>query len=216
MGYKGRITGIAFVAIILFTIRTVVKSHFGAAPHPIPLPAIIPIIIGWYLGKEYDKSVYRANRDSLTGLFNRRYVFEKIHKTILKTKKRNNTLAIILLDINNFKQINDSFGHETGDLILKSISKLLANSFTSKDIVSRWGGDEFLIISSFADQNDLNQKIAHFENALKNQDWEYQSLSVSIGKAISSSGADEFESLISKADANMYEVKTKCQAHTQF
>jgi len=208
MGYKGRITGITFVAVIIVAIRTVVKLKFGATPHGIPLLAIIPMIIGWYFGREYDKSVYRANRDSLTGLFTRRYVLDKIQKNFSRANRKKNKIAIILLDVNDFKQINDNFGHETGDQVLKCISDLLIDSFTSEDIVSRWGGDEFLVISPFTDQKTLNQKISHFKNSMKSKDLKYHGLSVSIGKAIYPSERNTFESLISKADANMYKFKS--------
>ncbi|AIF45112.1 GGDEF domain-containing protein [Virgibacillus sp. SK37] len=214
MGYKGRITGITFVAIIIIVIRTFVKIHFGATPHSIPLPAIILMIIGWYLGREYDKSVYKANRDPLTGLFNRRYVLDNIQKSFSKANRKSNKLAIILLDVNDFKQINDNFGHETGDQVLKCISDLLIDSFLSEDIVARWGGDEFLIVSPFADEKRLNQKISHFKNSLKSKDLKYNGLSVSIGKAIYPSDDNTFESLISKADANMYRFKSHYNSNT--
>lgn len=207
MGYKGRIISVAFVAIIIITIRMIVKSHFGSTPHQIPLPAIVLLVIGWFLGREYDKSVYIANRDSLTGLLNRRYVLGKIQKNFLKAKRKKYKVAVILLDVNNFKQINDNFGHEAGDQVLKRISALLTNSFTPEDIVSRWGGDEFLVISPFADQKIVKQKITHFENSVQDSNWKYPGLSVSIGQAIYPSDDDNFECLISEADANMYRFK---------
>ncbi len=214
MGYKGRITGITFVAIIIIVIRTFVKLNFGETPHDIPLPATILMIIGWYLGREYDKSVFKANRDPLTGLFNRRYVLDNIQKLFSKANRKRNKLAVILLDVNDFKQINDNFGHETGDQVLKFISNLLIDSFVSEDIVARWGGDEFLIVFTFADEKRLNQKISYFKNSMKGKDWKYNGLSVSIGKAIYPSDDKTFESLISIADANMYRFKSYHNSNT--
>ncbi|AIF42140.1 pleD [Virgibacillus sp. SK37] len=172
------------------------------------------MIVGWYLGREYDKSVYKANRDSLTGLFNRRYVLDNIQKSFSKAKRKRNKLAIILLDVNDFKQINDNLGHETGDQVLKCISDLLIDSFASEDIVARWGGDEFLIVSSFTDETMLNQKVSHFKGSIKGKHWRHNGLSVSIGKAIYPSDDKTFESLISKADANMYRFKSYHNSNT--
>lgn len=209
MKYKGRIISVSFIIIIIFSIRIVVKSHFDSTPHQIPFPAFILIIVGWFLGKEYDKSVYRANSDSLTGLFNRHYVLDEIHKIFAKAKRKNKKVAIILIDVNDFKEINDNFGHDTGDIILKNISDLMISSFKSSDIISRWGGDEFLIISPFTDYKILDEKINLFEQSITHINWESHNISASIGKAIYPVDADNFESLVSKADINMYHSKSR-------
>lgn len=214
VGYKGRIIGTTFLAVIFLFIRTVVTFKFGAAPHRIPFPAIILIVIGWFLGREYDKSVYRANRDFLTGLFNRHYVLSKIQKIFSSSRRNKNKIAILLLDVNNFKQINDNFGHDTGDMVLRRIAELLTNNVTSDDIVSRWGGDEFLIISPFMEQKEVNQKIRRFENDLKYCNWEGLDLSVSVGLATYPTNGHHFENLLSIADANMYGLKPNAKQIT--
>lgn len=209
MTYKGRFISVLFVTFILLTVRTAVKSHFGSVPHSIPFPAVILILIGWFIGKEYDKSVYKANRDFLTKLYNRRFVTERINKVFKKVKRNKQKLAVILLDVNDFKEINDNFGHSAGDSILKSISNLLVNHFDSTDIVARWGGDEFLILSSFHEQESLNIKLTNLINKLEKTDWEYQNISLSLGHAIYPTDAVNFDPLVLKADSKMYAFKSQ-------
>lgn len=207
MNYKGRVISIAFVAVILLFIRQVVIMHFGRAPHPLPLPMVIPLIIAWYGGKQYDKYMHLSTRDSLTGLFNRRYVLDTFSRTLSKAKRKKVNIAVLLLDLNDFKEINDTYGHDTGDKVLESISKLLKVCFDRNDIISRWGGDEFLIVSSFADKKVIENKLSHFKNKIKSEDCGYHGLSVSIGRAIYPFDATDLESLIAKADSDMYRLK---------
>jgi two-component system, cell cycle response regulator len=87
-----------------------------------------------------------ANIDVLTGLFNRRR-FNEMYKLLLESAKENNEpLSMIVLDVDHFKSVNDTFGHEKGDIVLKEISYILKNSVRSSDIISRWGGEEFVMI----------------------------------------------------------------------
>ncbi|MGC8871271.1 MAG: sensor domain-containing diguanylate cyclase [Caldimicrobium sp.] len=97
--------------------------------------------------KELEKSLYEAAiTDYLTGLYNRRYLelFLKREKAI--SDRYNLPFSIILLDLDNFKLINDIYGHEIGDKVLVEVAKLLKDNLRSTDIIGRWGGEEFLII----------------------------------------------------------------------
>lgn len=208
MGYRGRIISVGFLILILLLIRTVVTLKFGTAPHQIPLIGIGLVIIGWMLGREYDKSVYRANRDSLTRLYNRHYAVENVRKILSRADRKRTKVAILLIDVNDFKEINDTYGHEAGDRALINISDLLLNSFESSDLIARWGGDEFLIISPFTDETIVTQKIALVEKAMKYANNEYHNLSISIGKAVYPVDSDDFESLLAQADAEMYRFKS--------
>ena len=84
--------------------------------------------------------------DQLTGLHNRRYFDEQFHIELKKIQRNNNKLCLIMIDIDYFKPINDKHGHQIGDLILKDFSKLLKNRIRSTDTLSRWGGEEFIIM----------------------------------------------------------------------
>ncbi|MCX7956605.1 MAG: GGDEF domain-containing protein [Endomicrobia bacterium] len=84
--------------------------------------------------------------DSLTGLYNRRYIEELLHDEIEKYKIYGDIFSVVMVDLDNFKDINDNYGHTVGDLILKKLGNILKNSLRTTDMVGRWGGDEFIII----------------------------------------------------------------------
>lgn len=208
MGYRGRVISALFVAILLLFIREMVSIHFGHPPHPYPIPAIIVLILAWLLGKQYDKYVYLSTRDPLTGLYNRRYVHDKFRSLAKYADRKNVNISILLLDVNDFKEINDQYGHQEGDSVLGTLSTLLRHSFGPKDILARWGGDEFIILSVFSDVNVLSNKINDFKSRLDAEDWEYKgNVSISIGQAVYPVDAANLQKLLDLADNNMYEEK---------
>jgi diguanylate cyclase (GGDEF)-like protein len=88
----------------------------------------------------------QATRDSLTGLYNRRYFDETLIDHIEASRRYDRELSLVLFDIDEFKQINDTHGHEAGDVVLKQFSDLLKSTARKADIVCRYGGDEFAVI----------------------------------------------------------------------
>lgn len=91
-------------------------------------------------------------RDHLTGLFNRRYMEETLERELLRAKRKQLPLGIIMLDLDNLKQFNDTWGHAAGDEVLASLGKLLLKQIRGEDIASRYGGDEFILILPDASQ----------------------------------------------------------------
>jgi diguanylate cyclase (GGDEF)-like protein/PAS domain S-box-containing protein len=85
-------------------------------------------------------------RDSLTGLFNRRYLEETLRREINRAARKNYTLGVIMLDIDYFKTINDTYGHHVGDLVLCDFSNVISRNIREEDIACRYGGDEFIIV----------------------------------------------------------------------
>ncbi len=84
--------------------------------------------------------------DSMTGIYNYRYFYKRLNEEILRAKRYDRELALVILDIDNFKSFNDNFGHQAGDLVLKQLSDLITKTIRSIDVVSRYGGEEFCII----------------------------------------------------------------------
>lgn len=84
--------------------------------------------------------------DALTGLYNRRYAEQRLEAEIARSARRGHPLAIVLLDLNEFKEINDTCGHAAGDLVLKQFAERLNRSIRGSDLAVRWGGDEFLLL----------------------------------------------------------------------
>lgn len=151
-----------------------------------------------------------ATRDVLTGLFNRNYFNETIIREIERAKRRGESLSIIMIDIDKFKQINDSYGHLHGDGVLKECAEILKKAVRKSDILCRFGGDEFIIITPNRDcgSNDaLLSRISKYTAAWnKNYASEDYELSLSIGCAIWHEGKNLHDSL-NEADRMMYENK---------
>jgi diguanylate cyclase (GGDEF)-like protein len=152
-----------------------------------------------------------AFRDHLTGLPNRK-AFEKYFNQENK-KNHNQKLAILYLDLDGFKEVNDNYGHDTGDLLLKTVASRLENTIRSQDKVSRMGGDEFTIlltdIESFRDAKKIIKKIeAKIAEPYQIYGQEIK-ISCSIGYSVDYKAQMSFQELINKADLAMYEVKNE-------
>lgn len=207
LGFRGRVISLLFAGTLILFIRTVVMHQFGEVPHKLPIPAIIALIVAWQIGKAYDKSIYLSMKDSLTDLYNRRFVKEKFISISKFVTKKGLKIAILVLDVNDFKNINDSYGHEYGDKILIEIAKSLKTSFEKRDILARWGGDEFLILSIYDNEDTINQKIKNFQSNLSTIPSLKTDISVSIGQSNFPTDHTKLEELIALADANMYKFK---------
>ncbi len=152
---------------------------------------------------------YISENDSLTNIANRRKLDEILEIEINRSKRKQTTLSIILIDIDLFKNVNDTFGHKVGDLVLKELSLLLNNNLRKYDFLGRWGGEEFLIICP---QSDLKQTIK-LANKLKNLIREHKftnyndlHLTISCGVAQFSENHD-LDTLINDADKQLYLAK---------
>lgn len=150
----------------------------------------------------------KAEHDELTGLINR-----SAFKVILKAlKESSETVAFIMLDIDKFKEINDTYGHSVGDKVLKTVAQVLESSFRSTDYAARLGGDEFAVVLSKCDEDMERTKLiisakmqTLFRKLEEKSPKEIPQTTLSCGIAISKNGWNE--SLIEKADAALYEIK---------
>lgn len=150
-----------------------------------------------------------ANRDFLTGLYNRRYFFEAGNTILSKAKRNNSNLAIGILDIDNFKKINDTYGHDVGDIAICEVSKLLNKHLRDSDLISRFGGEEFCILLeniSFEDTKKTFEKIrlSFEENIIEINDVKLK-FTVSIG--IFYGLSDSLEEMIKFSDEELYSCK---------
>ena len=158
--------------------------------------------------KENEKILYqKATTDKLTGLYNREK-FESMFSFMLKTAKRDDTkVAFCIMDIDHFKNINDTFGHLVGDLVLKELAKILKNSLREIDIVGRWGGEEFVMamyVQSLDDAKEIVEKLRKF---IKNYNFpKIGSLTCSFGVIIGKNDEDNFK-IFNMADKLLYKAK---------
>jgi diguanylate cyclase (GGDEF)-like protein/putative nucleotidyltransferase with HDIG domain len=151
-----------------------------------------------------------ANTDALTGLLNSRALFNQLEKELGRCRREGTSLAVFLCDLDQFKSINDQFGHIEGNKLLMAFAELLKHACREYDCVARMGGDEFVVIAPAASVElvlDMAERIAavgmqagqHVNNALK--------LSVSVGTAFYPADGQRAEQLLSEADRRMYRRK---------
>jgi len=146
--------------------------------------------------------------DALTELPNRKMMLENLNMLL---ENKDKSFAILFLDLDGFKYINDNFGHQVGDKVLKNVASVLKNAIGPNDTISRIGGDEFIIILTNLTSNLYIEKIVgSIQNALKKPfvyNKEYLSVGASIGISIAYQHGEDSDILIRKADLAMYEVK---------
>ena len=152
-----------------------------------------------------------AHYDFLTDLPNRMQLYEKIHLAIEWAKRHHTKIALLFLDIDRFKSINDSLGHATGDKLLQSVAQRLKGVVRSTDTVSRFGGDEFVLLFSEFDQiNTLIQKIKKIQEAIsvphRIGDLSIE-ISTSIGISLYPDDGEDSDTLMLNADSAMYHAK---------
>jgi diguanylate cyclase (GGDEF)-like protein/PAS domain S-box-containing protein len=163
---------------------------------------------------------YQAHHDSLTGLPNRVYFHRKLQEGIDKSKLDDNKLALFFIDLDYFKEINDSLGHEVGDEVLKTVTSRLRESLRKDDIAARLGGDEFTVIMQSLEHGEdaslLAEKIIKALSAPMLIDGNKLQISCSIGISLYPDDAQEEKDLLKYADIAMYRAKDEGRSNFQF
>ncbi|ADQ13722.1 diguanylate cyclase [Halanaerobium hydrogeniformans] len=155
-----------------------------------------------YYQKELE---YKSFHDSLTNLYNRRFFEEEIKR--LDTK-RQLPISIIMADLNGLKLINDSYGHDVGDELLKKIAKILESSIRKEDIAARQGGDEFAILLPKTNREQLSKIIKRIKDKVERINHQADiPISIALGSAIKEDSAEDINEILKKADDNMYQNK---------
>lgn len=156
---------------------------------------------------------HRAQHDALTGLANRSLLNDRIQQAIDRAIRYRNKVGLFLIDMDHFKEINDTLGHAAGDAVLVTVAQRLRESVRGSDSVLRIGGDEFIVVMpDVHEERDIRRLAAKINAAVANggpEGLEKVSMSCSIGIAIYPSQAATTDELISRADAAMYESKRR-------
>ena len=175
------------------------------------LTLIITLIVLLYVRRMHTRLNNLANNDVLTGLPNRRTFNEQLARSLLLTKRNEPSSSIIFLDVDNFKEINDSKGHDIGDLVLKNLSGLLTASLRNSDFVARWGGEEFIIMLSGSDTSKASltaEKLrVLIENSPALQILADFPITASFGVTSVEKG-DNTDIIFKRADRALYKAKT--------
>jgi diguanylate cyclase (GGDEF)-like protein len=149
-----------------------------------------------------------AVTDSLTGLYVRRYFLAKLQEEIRRAERYNKVISVVMADLDNFKTINDNYGHDTGDQVLRTVGKFLQKNIREVDIIARYGGEEFVLMIPEADQDAafaLSERLrAQFAQVEREN---LPQITMSLGIATYPFDGLEMEDLIRKADAAMYAAK---------
>ncbi|MEB3887179.1 EAL domain-containing protein [Lyngbya sp. CCY1209] len=168
--------------------------------------------------QEEARLIYEARHDSLTGLYNRAHFMTQLQNAVERAKHSQDYLfAVLFIDLDHFKLINDSFGHQAGDQLLTAVGQRLQNSIRPQDLAARWGGDEFAVLLDNIE--DLSQ-VSQLTEEIRKQVQQPILLghpnpevltTLSIGIALSSMGYESHEDLLRDADTAMYRAKSQGQ-----
>jgi diguanylate cyclase (GGDEF)-like protein/PAS domain S-box-containing protein len=163
---------------------------------------------------------HMAHHDPLTGLSNRTLFQQRLGQLIAHARRRNESVATMFLDLDQFNQINDSFGHAVGDMVLREISKRLSRCLREEDALARWGGDEFVVALATPDVHRASRQVA--EAMLKElcepvfAEKHELHLSGSIGISLYPADGEDVQTLLRAADTAMYHAKEKGRGTLEF
>ncbi|MBF0282049.1 MAG: diguanylate cyclase [Zetaproteobacteria bacterium] len=153
----------------------------------------------------------QAIRDSLTGLYNRRYFDETVSREIVRSDRGNESLSLLMLDVDHFKSINDRFGHAAGDHALQQIAYLLEDYTRRTDIVFRWGGEEFVVVmpttgreGAFKLAESLRAAVEQLSLSFNEDAWQ---MTLSVGVAVYPLDGVSVDELLLIADNHLYQAK---------
>jgi diguanylate cyclase (GGDEF)-like protein len=152
-----------------------------------------------------------ANHDALTGLPNQDEFYKRLQRAIDRTKNNQHSVAVLFIDLDGFKVINDTHGHQTGDIVLKEIANRFLGCIRASDTLARFGGDEFIVILENLDNpDDASIVVNKFFNVMEEPfavEGESYQLTISMGISIYPSDTKNAEELINYADIAMYQIK---------
>nr|MBF0220693.1 diguanylate cyclase [Desulfobulbaceae bacterium] len=164
-----------------------------------------PIVVEMHVFKETEKL---AMLDGLTGLFNRRYFDVNLLKELRRASRYDKDMSILMLDIDNFKQLNDKKGHLFGDMVLKKLSALLVETSRGEDIICRYGGEEFIVILPETNAKGAYMFSERVRNTMKSSDFfEEYGITFSAGVIPYPYGGKTPDELLERVDKALYEAK---------
>jgi two-component system, cell cycle response regulator len=149
--------------------------------------------------------------DALTGIYNRRHLEERLHGMLAAARRHRQPAAVLMIDVDHFKRVNDTLGHAGGDAVLRQVAERLHRRVRLEDVVGRWGGEEFLVLSDATDAAAAEVLAGRLLAAVSGTPFAIEgaddiSVTVSIGCA---AGTDDAEALVRRADDALYEAKSE-------
>lgn len=168
------------------------------------------------LQEAHESIRHQSLHDILTGLPNRALLYDRLAQALARAQRRESKFSVVVLDLDNFKDINDSFGHHVGDQLLEDIGVRLTGVLRRGDTIARWGGDEFVVLSTDVDAvEDVGVIVQRIRGCLSEpfvvEDHDLP-VSASIGFSVYPDDGEDAETLLRKADVAMYDVKGKAHS----
>lgn len=164
----------------------------------------------------YQKTQELTNRDELTGLYNRRYFFERFEKEVERAKRYGRMLAVMMIDIDHFKNYNDTFGHLKGDDLLVSLSRLMERNLRKVDIIARYGGEEFLVMLPETNKESARKVAEKLRSVVESNDFHLEkpdlgpgNITMTIGISSLPKDSEDALELLDLADKALYYGKAQ-------
>jgi diguanylate cyclase len=192
------------LSFALIALRTTLLGYYGSAMR------MKLYRINWALGRAKQDAELLAASDPLTGALSRRAILTLLEKTLKRVSRTGHPACVAMIDLDWFKSINDRFGHLKGDEVLRRVVECIRGSCRESDAIGRYGGEEFVVLFSGADQNAGTRLVERIRGALAAADWSdigpNLKVSVSCGMASVRAG-DTLNELLARADQALYEAK---------
>lgn len=147
--------------------------------------------------------------DALTGLPNRRHMQEQLVAAAAAARRHDRSMVVLMADVDHFKRVNDRFGHDAGDEVLREVASRLASACRTEDVVGRWGGEEFLVVAQSTDASGASALGERFRSAAAATPIQVRDASTTITVSIgAAAGTGDVNAMLRDADAALYEAKS--------
>ncbi len=181
------------------------KAFIVASNLVVTVSTMVYVSFLYIIEQEKNKALleYNINHDQLTGLYNRRFFYTAI-ETIRKSTR---LFSLAMVDLDNFKRINDTYGHECGDEVLKALSGVFTESLGENDIAVRWGGEEFILFMPGIDVKEAEGRLEHMLEKIRACKVRFEDKTVTFTATIGLASCDDplkYEQVINEADQNLY------------
>jgi len=203
----GDTIGVLYIGCPHETAREIVESRTEGIRQLVQLTAMA--LASLEMRKKLE---HQSIRDGLTGLFNRHFLEIALERELARATRRKGSLAVLMIDVDHFKKLNDQFGHSAGDAVLKEVAHTFSNCVRTEDLVCRYGGEEFTIIlpditpdAALNRAEVIRKAVANLRTELDND--LYSSVTISIGAALFPQDGQTSELLLRHSDAALYRAK---------